>query len=139
MEWNPQKISLNELKKRYFQKQSGSSRQFDIKVYNALQIVKEFPGAYRYIGALWLTDTYFKVDAGTFAKLLGISDTEGDMFHSNGYFALHSFRFVSKSDMLNMYPGLANIEDVDDEKVMIFTDGLGRFSRSKPYSMTRAS
>ena len=137
-EWAPQAVSLSQLRKDYFTRKNGAARQFDIKLYNVLCITKKKPEAVVFIGASWIDNETFKINAKVFGAFLGIKNETRTLFHKQGSFVRHGFEQVFKSSN----PKLAKnpeCSDVDEDVVRLFTDPLKRFSREKSYSLADIS
>lgn len=103
-----------------------------MKLYHALLITKAFPDAYQYTGVKWVSNDVFKVNGNVFAKLLGITQTNGGLFHKQGNLPRHKFMQVYRQNR----PELAknpDIKDVDDISILLFYDSENRFSMTKEY------
>jgi hypothetical protein len=127
-EWTAHQISLWDLKQMYFTRRNGIARQFEYKLYNALCITLAFPESYEFVGAIWISDTVMKINAHSFANLLGIQTVQGGLFHKQGNFSRHGFHHIFKSGS----PDLAKLPEcaeVDDYNIRLYTDELNRFVR----------
>ena len=121
-------MSLNDLRDMYFTRRNGAARQFDFKLYNALCITMKHPDAYKFVGAIWVTQTVMKINSQIFANLLGIHSIQGGLFHKQGNFSRHGFMHVYKQSTMNLQKNPL-CDDVDDYNVRLFTDRMNRFSR----------
>ena len=125
-EWAPQSISLKDLRKNYFVKKNGACRQFDIKLYNALLITKNYPETIDFIGVSWVNNTTFKVNEKVFEDFFGLKM----IFQKQGCFNRYSFEEVYKNQDFHIIQN----NPVQEEGIHYFRDTLKRFSRDKKYS-----
>lgn len=116
----------------YFTRRNGAAQQFNFKLYNALCITMKYPEAYKYVGAIWVTQTIMKINSHIFANLLGIHAVQGGLFHKQGNFSRHGFTHVYKQSTMNLQK-CPLCDDVDDYNVRLLQDRMNRFCRGCMY------
>lgn len=132
-EWSPRPVSLEEIKLSYFTRRNGTSRSFDVKLYNALCITKSNPAAYKFIGVAWIDETHFKIDEKKFSQFLGTKSDYMTLFDQQGPISKYGFEQIFKGAN-PAFTRNSLCDDVDDCKVCIFSDPMHRFSRDKPFT-----
>lgn len=126
-EWTLQPMTLKQIQESYFLKRNGTSRQFDIKLYNALCITKFEKSAFLYVGVEWIDSKNFKVNEKIFSKFIGLS-----VLDVEETFAKYGFTQIYKGDNPILVRNL-HCEDVDDNSVRVYQDPLKRFERDRPF------
>ncbi|OHT03646.1 hypothetical protein TRFO_28904 [Tritrichomonas foetus] len=127
--WTDCYISFDTLKKAYFSQKLGVKVRFQHKLWNALQITKEFPNLYQMVGAIWVTDTIFKADMKIFGLLMNLLHPKQSLCVKNGSFPTHGFKEVSENEIDRKqlkFPGV--MDNIDRNSVKFFYHEDGAFT-----------
>jgi hypothetical protein len=122
--WPDQEITFGALVRSFFQRRNVSVGRFSHKLFNALRISSECPGLRRHVGVEWVSPRVFRVDKGSFARLLHIKVVDGALFHRQGNFPSHGFVEVARSDV-----PVEVLRDGHPDKVKFLTHGEGLFTK----------
>lgn len=133
LEWTPRPISLKQIHSSYFSKRNGVSRQFDIKLYNALCITKSEESTENYIGVTWVDSEHFKVNEKIFSHFIGTISDRSNLFDNQGLLETYGFEQVYKETNPRFFRN-CHCDDVDDLNIRLFRDPQHRFSRDKTYA-----
>lgn len=132
-EWSPRPITLKQIHSSYFSKRNGTSRQFDVKLYNALCITKNNKCAAEHIGVTWVDSEHFKVQEKTFSNFIGILSENTNLFDKQGTLEKYGFVQVYRGNNPSFVKNCL-CDDVDDCHTRLFKDPKRRFSREKSYA-----
>lgn len=132
-EWTPSTLSLEQIQNSYFSKRNGTSRQFDIKLYNALCITKSSHGASKHVGVTWVDSEHFKVNEKIFSHFIGNKSEQTNLFDKMGPLESYGFEQVFKGTNPRFTKNFM-CDDVDDRNIRLFKDPMHRFSREKSYA-----
>ena len=116
--WANKTVSLAHLRETYFSRKNNVNRRFEHKLWNALQITKEFPKLVTQVGVIWITNTIFKVYKNIFANLLNIKCVNGGLFHKQGNFTCHGFVVLTENELSEANVSLSVLTDVDFRSVV---------------------
>ncbi|EAY10957.1 hypothetical protein TVAG_446590 [Trichomonas vaginalis G3] len=131
-EWSPRQTNLEEIKASYFTRRNGTARSFDLKLYNALCITKNYESAYKFVGVMWIDSKHFKINEKIFSQFLGNKSEFLTLFDKQGLINKYGFEQVFKGAN-PVFSRDVSCDDVDDCTVCSFKDPLNRFSRDKPF------
>ena len=123
----------------FFRQMCTRRRVFQQKLYAALKITLQNPEFYPLLGAMWISEHHFKVNATTFGMAINTcgGKAKSAIFNNCGLFAKHGFEEVPRSRVEGIVsPGL--LQDVDEFNVRVIADPMLKFGiNSMPSEMKR--
>lgn len=125
--WSAKMQSLLSLRESYFSKKNNVNRRFEHKLWNALRITTLFPNLDKIVGVVWLNEKVIKVYKQPFARLLGITSTDGALFHKQGNFTRHGFVDMTEYEAKEMFTP-EQLVDVDFREVHLVFNKEFNFS-----------
>ena len=121
-------MTFGQLVTEFFHRKNSSNSRFSHKLYNALQISKNYPQYIKYLGVTWVTQTVLKVNKITFGRLLNIKTIDGSLFHQQGNFPTHGFVEIESREAAS-FVDPADLADVDFENIRLLRHGAGKIYR----------
>lgn len=116
--WQDKNMTFGQLVTDFFHRKNSSTSRFSHKLFNALQITKNYPQFTDLIGICWVNKTVLKVNKISFGRLLNIKTIDGSLFHQQGNFPTHGFVEIESREALQ-YVTPNDLQGVDFEVVRL--------------------
>lgn len=122
--WPDENIPFGDIVADFFQRKNNVNCRFSHKLFNAIQISKNFPDLKFFSGVEWLGSKVLKVNKNQFARLLGIHSIDGSLFHQQGNFTTHGFVEISEEEASKIVGEDIGRIDFDKVKLLIHQNGV---------------
>lgn len=127
--WKNESVTFLDMRADHFDGKGKKRARFEYKLWNALQITRQSPDLYRYVGVIWLSERVIQVNRRLFGDLLRLEKCTSALFNAQGSLPTHGFHELSIKDIQVI--GIRTYDDPKDCRFFYRPDGLFRFGSNE--------